>query len=259
MKVAVLGCGPAGLIAAHAARHLGHKVSVYSRLEKSVIRGAQVLHAPVEGLDNLSDPFDVNYHKIGDAEGYADKIYGTPNAPTSWETYPEGPMQAWSLMIYYNHLWSQWEASIFDTELSYGQASAIADRHDMVFSTVPLPSIMRSPEWDIFIQQPVNIMSKPMVFNPGPWDGDWIEYDGSESPWYRRSMINGWYSEEYPEEVEVAGTVRITKPLDVVGGDTTRKEIVPAGVTLVGRYGEWRKGRLVHHAQEAVQEALGGV
>ena len=47
MKVAVLGCGPAGLFACHAAVRGGAEVDVYSQKKRSEIGGAQYLHQHV--------------------------------------------------------------------------------------------------------------------------------------------------------------------------------------------------------------------
>lgn len=265
-KVAILGCGPAGLIAAHTARRLGHRTSVYSKKVKSTINGAQVVHQPIIGMHDPDEPSTVHYIKNGNEEGYAEKVYGKVDAPTSWPLYEEGPMDYWPMRTTYETLWAQWEPSIFDVDLDYGTARRLADEHDHVFSTVPLPVLLKKPEWEIFTHQPVWISQEFLAFNPSPSthaEGSWIEYNGlPSSQYYRKSWINGWLSIECSEYSTLTNNTtmnwqRISKPLDVWGGDATRAEITPLGVTLVGRYGEWRKGRLTHHAQEVVEEVLG--
>lgn len=256
MKVAVLGCGPAGLIAAHTAERLGHNVHVFSRLVKSNPSGAQVLHQPVKGLE--IKPFYVEYHKFGSRGGYAEKVYGNPEAPCSWDLYPAGVMNAWPMRETYDELWLRFGYRVRDLDLDNAQVQMLAMQYDKVFSTVPLPQIMPRMEWDIFSQQPVWI-SQGKVDRPNK--AEFIHYVGTPRPdWYRHSLIRSYASWEFSHE-PVPGWpfdyVKIQKPLDVVGGDDTRRDLVPENVVLVGRYGEWRKGRLAHHAQEVVEEELG--
>lgn len=51
MNIAILGCGPSGLVAAHAAMqiNINKRVSVFSRNLRSPIYGAQYLHQPIPG------------------------------------------------------------------------------------------------------------------------------------------------------------------------------------------------------------------
>lgn len=265
MRVAVLGCGPAGLIAAHTAERLGHDVVVASRRVKSVISGAQVLHMPIEGVTDWRESFDVEYIKRGDQGGYAAKVYGDPSAPCSWPLYPAGPMDAWPMRATYDRLWDAWEDRIeHHDNVDRGWFEDVCIGNDVVFNTIPLPQVLKDPEWDIFSQQEVWVIqaSQPTT-NRRP---NQITYMGSGMyPWYRHSFIQGILSWEYashPTLQEVAyksfgAPVRVVKPLDVVGGDDTRKELVPDNCVLVGRYGQWKKGELAHHAQEQVEGVLG--
>ena len=52
MNVAVLGCGPAGLIAAWAAEQAGADVQIYSKKVQSIIPGSQYLHGPIPGVSS---------------------------------------------------------------------------------------------------------------------------------------------------------------------------------------------------------------
>src|SRR3546814_7896241 len=64
VKVLILGCGPAGLIAAHAAKRMDADFIVMSKARKSFMNGAQYLHAPIPGV-SLAEPFLINYQISG--------------------------------------------------------------------------------------------------------------------------------------------------------------------------------------------------
>lgn len=259
MKVVVLGAGPAGLIAAHTACRLGHDVTIITMEDKpSVISGAQILHEPVTGI-NAGPGFEIMYIKQGTQEGYAEKVYGSPDAVCSWPLYPDGPMEAWPMIHTYAELWKMHHGRMIFAEMDYHRVDRLRQRFDAVFSSIPLPQIMHSPEWELFSQQAVWIST---LYEAG--EGDWIIYHGEDAPQYRSSQIRGIMHVEYPNEKAVHRTGvplpnlrRVVKPLDVDGGDETRQGIVPDGVHLVGRYGQWRKGVLAHHAQTQVEEVLG--
>jgi Pyridine nucleotide-disulphide oxidoreductase len=82
-EVVVLGCGPAGLIAAHAAIQSGCKVQVLSEKKKSALYGAQYLHEYIPGLEEHRSGI-IQYRYIGGESGYALKVYGDMSHPTSW-------------------------------------------------------------------------------------------------------------------------------------------------------------------------------
>src|SRR4051794_14558085 len=116
MRIAVLGCGPAGLMAAHAAKVCGADVDIFSRKRKSELFGCQYLHAPIPGMTDVA-PVTVRYMLNGDIEGYRRKVYGD-----TWdgEVSPEdllGNHDAWDIRRTYDNLWAKYGGYIFGTEL----------------------------------------------------------------------------------------------------------------------------------------------
>src|SRR5678809_864059 len=63
VRVLILGCGPSGLIAAHAAYNRGADFIVVSKARKSFMNGAQYLHAPIPGV-SIKEPFLINYETV---------------------------------------------------------------------------------------------------------------------------------------------------------------------------------------------------
>ncbi|HEY7420289.1 MAG TPA: hypothetical protein VH593_34240, partial [Ktedonobacteraceae bacterium] len=84
IRAVVLGCGPAGLLAAHACSLNGADVRIFSLKRPSYISGAQYLHQAIPGLSGAPDG-DIMITKVGTREGYAKKVYGNANKATSWE------------------------------------------------------------------------------------------------------------------------------------------------------------------------------
>src|SRR4051812_39938970 len=86
-EIAILGCGPAGIISAHAVRQSGHKPVILSSKQKSRIPGSQYLHQAIPDLTAVYPENTVQYVRMGTAEGYAYKVYGDSNRYTGWDNY----------------------------------------------------------------------------------------------------------------------------------------------------------------------------
>src|SRR5690242_5258292 len=126
VKVLILGCGPAGLIAAHAAYNRGVDFVVVSKARKSFMNGAQYLHAPIPGV-SIKDPFEINYELSGDVAGYRDKVYG-PDSKV--EVSPQsllGRHMAWDIREAYDSLWGLYGSDVQDVTISPRVLSKLMD------------------------------------------------------------------------------------------------------------------------------------
>lgn len=260
MRIAVLGCGPAGLLAAHACERSGHEVTVFSRdRQPSSLSGAQYIHEPIPGLTTEQPDGAVIFHKVGTAEGYAKKVYGRLDAPTSWSIFPEGPRPMWSMSKVYEKLFRDWYEKIMAQEIDAKWLDYLEERRDMfalVISAIPCPVICQKPEHKF---PKVNVVFEEHDHKDPNLGDNYIYYSGSESdPWYRSSHVGGlgWY--EYGEAVELSAHYRDESPR------VLRTGIKPLNTDCncrprmirVGRFGEWRKGRLVHHSFFKTLDAL---
>lgn len=237
-RVAILGCGPAGLIAAHAATLQGCEVTVYSDKHKSPMGGAQYLHEPVPGINNDEPDGMITYAKMGSADGYALKVYGDADAPTSWEQFEVGDHMAWSLRNTYNALWDLYERRVDNRHMSAQVLAEVALHHDLVISSIPAFNLCSSATHKF---HKARIMLHPS--SPSAID-NLVVYSGREEDrWYRTSTIFGEQWTECPAGVQkvVQGAFWSTgyKPLD------TDCDCFPE-VVRVGRFGKWKKGVLVH-------------
>jgi hypothetical protein len=250
VKIAILGCGPAGLLAAHAARICTGKdgIEIFSNKVRSSIHGAQVLHRPIVGMTNDEADGECLFAKIGSADNYAMKVYGHKNAPTSWDDYPGGMMPIWSMQYAYGNLWYEYEDLIRDIEITDVFIDFLAKNDYQIFNTVPL-KVLDQDETAVFTSQDVWISDSLPGTDLGLTNVEnVIWYNGNRADdWYRASKIFGCLSTEYGKETP--RTVKITKPL------STNFSRWPS-VHRLGRYGKWKKGELVHHAFEDVMRIL---
>lgn len=245
MRVAVLGSGPSGMMAAWAAKNYGADVQIFSPGKRSVIAGAQYLHKPIPGIDVKK--MILTYRKYGTAAGYATKLYGNPDARCSWSEYGAGKHAAYPLATAYAVAWAGLQGSLVTATITPSNLAGLMKNFDLVVSTIPKPSlcIRRHSFTEKFVF--ITRKTPPELETVTP---NTILYNGYEvDPWYRSSNIGGEVSTEYLHEVQ--GSHRVSKPLE-----NKCNCWAGSGILFAGRYGRWEKGVLVHQAYGEVERAL---
>lgn len=257
--IAVLGCGPAGLMAAHALARADKDFTIYSVKEQSPIGGAQYLHKPIIGATPDSTPdASITFLKVGDYRVYSEKVYQQRYGNSSWGNYSNHPMgvSAWSLSKTYDRLWEMYAEKIEHQEIVPNVLDAIAKEHERVISTIPrLHTCKVEHEFrraEIWLTR--GTFCK--VHNT-------ILYNGLQGePWCRTSYLFGEGWTEWPHrsfheakrETQIRG-VELPflgiKPL-FTDCDCWKDE----GVIFQGRFGQHRRGVLVHEAFENVEEMI---
>lgn len=261
MRVMVLGCGPSGLLAAHAAAQVFGRgsVEVFSnRPRKSPIFGCQYLHGEIEGLD-CGQPQKVRWEVWGDPNDYAAKVYGSlpPNAMpmhTSVDEYGWAePHTAWNLRRAYSQLWAEWGARVHDTGvLGYHDVKRMfrAISPDLVLSTIPAADICGNTHGHYFLREQVwAIGDAPELevyspFRPPPFT---VVCNAEKAPrWYRAANVFDYVTCEWPfaPKPPLPGVAQVTKPLKT--NCDCLAELLPGKVFSLGRYGRWQKGYLTH-------------
>lgn len=249
--VAILGCGPAGLLAAQAAVHMDWNPVIVSRKEKSVIHGAQFLHEPITNVTFKDPDGHVNIKKIGSRDQYATKVYGNVDAPVSWDQYEEGINPVWSMEQAYDVMWDRFGSTVVDREITRSLVEQYLTMYDAVVSSIPLPALLSEGvfEWqDVWITDTV-----PRDMPPSSEHRNWfIEWDGNpEHEWYRKSYLFGNLSYEFGYKPSGFSTVQIRKPLWNANTNNSLPKMI-----RVGRYGEFLKGVLIHDAYHKTIEEL---
>jgi len=257
MNVCILGCGPAGLLAAHAVEREGGTVTIISLRHKSRIPGAVFLHESIPGLSSRKPDGTIFFQKEGTKRGYAKKVYGNPDAPCSWDLFPRGERRAWSMFILYDRLWARFRLRIKDHLIHQGLLQEITSAgFDLVISAIPVPTICHNDRHE-HEHQSISVLNRSLdpllgnsIYNGVIYNGD------SRFNWYRTSNIFGHEATE--------STVPFTAEQTAVYGARVSLGYKPLqtdcdchpGIERVGRFGRWEKGVLVHHSYKQTIELM---
>lgn len=262
MKVAILGCGPTGLIAAHAAATLGHEVTIFSRRVKSKTFGAMYLHEPIPGVSPTEPELEVHIVKLGTREGYARNVYGDPKAEVSWDKFRDGPTPGWDLSATYSRLWGMYDDRIMGIDLTGPSIDRIGEKYQRVFSTIPTQTTI-CRDWAHKFEK-VEIC---VVHGQGdPEDRSYMYYNGFDpdnisigigSGWYRYSVIRGYHSWEYAKKMLPYG-IKFPDNLNITYGIKPLRTDCDCRpwIHRLGRFGKWHKHAFTHHAYSEVRNAL---
>lgn len=247
MSVIVLGAGPAGLMAAHAATLCGQKVKIYSKKRKSFMRGAQYLHLPIP--ETPSKPFEIGYWLTGSAEGYRDKVYGPGSGVTVSPEYLVGTSTAWDIRSVYDHLWDTYSRHIMDFDIGPLGADQIMERHmeDTIVSTIPRVALCTNPVHS-FSMTSVFVTEEPPAGFGFSKNNRVVCSGEAEDPWYRTSRIQGWVNTEYPTRDTAEQSTKTGTKIHQVSKPISTDCTCLSGIQFAGRYGAWTKGVLAHSA-----------
>lgn len=257
MKIAVLGCGPAGLMAVHGVRAVRPEadVAIFSKARKSHMFGAQYLHEPIPGLEARKTTVD--YQLRGSMDDYRRKVYGPKwDGKVSPDDYI-GEHDAWNIRDAYDQLWSLYGDWVNDVQIDPAGVRALYDDHkfDLVVNTIPLDILCHrghsfgaveivaagdAPEHGVKVSSMYHCPYDTVVCN------------GESAPsWYRMSRIFDYTTVEWPGGLKVP----VNSAANVVKPTFNNCDCWP-DMLKVGRYGSWTKGVLSHEAFFKVKEAL---
>lgn len=249
--IAILGCGPAGLLCAHAVEQSGHRAHIISKKQKSVIPGSQYFHESIPGLTDHYPENTVQYVRMGTPAGYAQKVYGDPTRPSGWENYNK-LYPSWNVIKAYDRLWERFEDRVIDEVVKPNFLLSIIDTHDLTISTLPAQVLCTGksdyihkfegvPFWikTVPIDNPVDANRDIFVYNGFPWDF-----------WYRWSIIGERQSVETciepdPEDDWLLGIKAVE----------TNCDCWPQ-VVRAGRWAQWKHGVLLHNAYHTALAAV---
>jgi hypothetical protein len=251
VKVIILGCGPAGLMAAEAAEQAtpygeSVEIGIVSRKQKSALYGAQYLHSPIPYMTSTTARSVSYVLRGGTPLDYRLKVYGNGWSGTVSPEDMERNHLAWDIRATYDNLWAKWEHAVSDLDVTpYGLKQILGDlKPDLMVNTIPRPSLCESGHffgstevWAAGDAPDLGIDIGKMYDCP---DEHIICEAGDNSAWYRKSRVFGHTTVEWPgyiERVPVRTASRVVKPLN------TNCDCWP-NILHLGRYGMWAKGVL---------------
>jgi hypothetical protein len=251
--IAVLGCGPAGLFAAHGLISRGYQVRIFSKKRRSEMFGAQYLHRAIPGLTDASAGRTIHYRLDGTTEGYRAKVYGRRSGISVSPEELDGVHSAWDIRAAYYTAWDLYKDLIDNvSDLGPYQVDEMLLRnpaYHKVISTIPAPALCLDAEHAFDSQTVWAVGDAPErgIFCPvteaKPFEvicNGWRDVG-----WYRNANVFGYRTAEWAMDRKppIEGIAQVEKPL------STNCDCLP-DVIRVGRFGEWRKGVLSHEAYE---------
>jgi hypothetical protein len=247
MKICIIGCGPSGLLAAHACSQKGHKLTIVSDvIKQSQMGGAMYLHKAIPGLTGAEPDAQLWISKRGLSTGYAKKVYGDEDHPVSWDQFVSGAHNIWYMDSAYNELWRRFGRFIKQLAVTEHTMDEIIRHFDLVIATMPKPTVCYNDD-HTFDSVPVWIKQKSLT---GAGYPNVMIYSGLEKdPWYRKSTIHNIVSIEYAHRPTSGSYIAGMKPTRN-NCDCWRR------VMWAGRWGQWEKGVLIHHVYKQVSHAL---
>lgn len=267
--VCILGCGPSGLLAAHACAMRGVPFVILAPYAKSKLGGAQFSHIAIPGIHEEEDKVMLHYKVEGTKDGYQRKVYGQQQVDfVSFENVKDGmEVPAWSLTYMYDQLWTKYQEHIVDYAVDPQRIDGLFTAFDLVVSSAPADKLClanaRYPgtEAHVFRYQTIRIMNKALDPN---LPNNTIMYDGTaDHSYYRMSRIFDVGSTEWSafSAVPPGHDLRtVNKPLwtncTCHLSDQADKAGVPYGLVRVGRFGAWSKGQLSYHTYNQVIDLL---
>jgi hypothetical protein len=252
-KVAILGCGPAGLLCAHAVEQMGHEPVIFSRKEKSHIPGSLYFKEPIPGLTAVYPESTVLHVRIGPREGYAEKVYNDAERQTGWDHYKDSLYPAWNVPAAYDVLWDRYEDAIIDSP-SIGQVTLtmILDMNELTISTLPQPSICM--QGHSFEGTPYWIQELDCA--PEDASRDIVVYNGfADDPWYRWTILGGKQSIEFAAPPLYGSSAGLIAGRKAVSNDC---DCWP-NLVRAGRWAEWRHGVLLQDAYKKAMQEVGRI
>ncbi len=248
MRVCIIGCGPAGLAAAHAAAGLGADIRILGPKVATPQRGPIMLHRPIPGINTGQPDGYVRQLVVGGSIlDYRLKLYGDINISISGDILDPG-FHTWRVQETYEKMWSLYSSEIQDRFVSPDEAVLEGLDYDLVVSTAPAPNLCLVPGRHEFRSVPIALFAQTSY--PRQPDNTVIYNAYPDVRWVRSSCIFGNEATEYkPEDVPRKPHLVIHKPL------STTCDCHPR-VFRTGRFGTWHNETWIDHAYYDVRSVL---
>lgn len=261
MRVTVIGAGPAGLAAAHAAAGMDAQVRIIAPRKMTPQRGPIMLHRPIPGINTTHPNGYVRQLVIGGSIlDYRLKLYGDVNIKINGDILEPG-FHTWSVRDAYMLLWSRYGQFIEDGVLAPDDIPEVQQECDLLVNTAPIINLCLNPitqegyptslpgevSRHEFTSVPVALVFKASYPDQPP---NTVIYNAREDiPWVRSSRIFQDSVTEYKPEDIAKPDLIIHKPLSTTCNCHPR-------MLRMGRFGRWHNETWIDHAYYETRDAL---
>lgn len=256
MSIAVLGAGPSGLFAAHAAHQCGYDVEIFDKSPNMSRRNSGVFFIH-DDCDLLLDSVSIKqtvlgcYGKTSEevAELYGKKVYGRPIAKTSVMDVLKNPViTGYNSGQALNRLWDMYGNKVIVKEINPIEVLDLLDSYEKVVSTIPAYILYPNNQYDHG--------ESWIRIGKSPENEAFLFYDINPNQiWYRCSAMFGVFVQEFRHGYipDMTDGYEYRKVIKVIG-DGIQSDI--PNLFLVGRYGAWDKKCLTHNVYEKTLDWL---
>lgn len=195
MKAVIIGCGPAGLAAAHAAHGLGCDIEIIAPKQKTPQKGPIFLNTPIPGISTDHPQGFIKQLVIGGSiVDYGIKLYGDVNIGITRDGQLREGIHTWDIREAYAKMWAMYHPFIVSYMVRPDEIRSLCDSVDLVISTAPANSLcIKNHE---FVSQAVAMA--PRAAYDGQPDNTVIFNAYPDIPWVRSARMFGKYeSTEY--------------------------------------------------------------
>lgn len=253
MRIAVLGAGMSGLVAAKALLDMNYDFNIFDKCESNVSQqvGLHYLHNDL-GLE-------LEPHKLqnlivrdskqadSDARTYSRKIWGNDSVLDNSLRDLLAYTTVYDFREAFELLNIVFKPSVIKLDISPGHIAVLKTKYDLIISTIPLPILYpyvlceSETMWAINNMPDIKIDDFTVIYNLK-----------SNDSWYRTSMVFGQPFTEYIKQVPGAFPIKKIKTANV----NIYQTMFSDHVLLVGRFGCWDRHKLVHHIYNDVKEGV---
>ncbi len=263
MNIAILGAGPSGMMAAHAASQCGANVNIFDSNPDQSRRNSGVYYLHSD-CDLLLDSITIKQGLLGAhlmnfdemKEAYGQKVYGQQVLNTSVLDPILNPViTGYNAGQAIDRLWDMYGFQVQKQHIDDIQDIwPLLKEFDSVISTIP--AYVLYPDFDKY-----EFVETSIKVGKAPEDEAFIFYNVNEyCDWYRCSALFGIFIQEFglgkkaPDDGQEFGTNKYITVKKVIGtGVVSNME----GLLLTGRYGAWNKKFLTHDVYYDVLKWLG--
>lgn len=276
MKIAILGAGPSGMMAAHAASDRGHEIEIFDRDPDQSRKNSGIffLHSPcnlpLRGRMLRQTVLGVEGMTSTDAMAlaYGLKVYGEPVLKNSvLSAYVNKEVLIYNAGQALNFLWDMYGHFVTMRDIAGAvDVRTFLQKFDKVICTIPAPAVFSDCDGADFKYTELWIKA-----SSAPPDEFWAMYNvNPQIEWYRCSALFGQFTMEYAygfdisRHLDVQSEKEEVKSIDYNGGNFANvrksenwdryfkvKKVISSNMKLdedlhgeifyTGRYGAWDK------------------